>query len=182
MLLLQIKNDIKHSKFIVDRIYNYKKLNEKLKKNKTIVENFANTKVLITAERFPGLNASDLIKYVLGVSFLKKNIIMYIGSANGQLKYHCSAGFIKLSKNQKVKIPLVLIKLTKIVSIKLPSLTDIPTALHLNNVPKSLQLFFEPVFKTQFLIVQLNSFKLFSHNGCRPKKLKRKKRKKIFFG
>jgi hypothetical protein len=182
MLLLQIKNSNKQSKLLVGRICSYKKLNEKLKKNKVITENLANNKILITTKKFPNLDASDLIKYVLGVSFFKKNIIMYIGCTNGQLKYHCSAGFIRLSKKQKIKIPLVLVKLTKVISIKLPSLTNIPTALHLNNVPKSLQLFFEPVFKTQFFIVQLNTFKLFSHNGCRPKKLKRKKRKKVFFG
>lgn len=182
MLLLQIKNSVRQNFFLINHIYSYKKLNEKLKSNKIMGRSFVEAKMLIIEKKFSSLNVSDLIKYVIGISFLKKNIMMYIGCVDGQLKYHCSAGIIKLNKNQKVKIPLVLLKLTKVISIKLPSLTNVPTALHLNNMPKSLQLFFESVFKTQFFIIQLNSFKSFSHNGCRPKKLKRKKRKKVFFG
>lgn len=182
MLLLQIKNIAKQSQFTINRIYNYKKLNKKLRNSKVIVENFIKIKVLILADFFCSLNTLSLVKYVVGISFLKKNITIYVGDANGRLNYNCSAGLIKLNKKQKIKIPLVLIKLTKIVTNKLPNVADIPTALHLNNVPKSLQLFFEPVFKTQFFIIQLNNFRVFPHNGCRPKKLKRKKRKKTFFG
>jgi len=112
---------------------------------------------------------------------LKKNTIIYITSSCGQLKYQCSAGFLKLNKKQKIKIPFVLIKLTKTLLNKMPYLNRIPIALHLNNIPKPLQFFFEAIFKTQFFIIQLSSFKSFPHNGCRPKKLKRKKKKLFFF-
>ena len=125
MLLLQIKNSVKHSKFLVNRVCDYKKLNEKLKNGRIIAGNYTNTKMLITTSFFPSLNTASLIKYILGVSFLKKNIAVCIGNTSGQLKYSCSAGLIKLNKNQKVKIPLVLIKLTKIISIKLASLTSV---------------------------------------------------------
>lgn len=182
MLLLQIKNIAKQSQSLINRIYNYKKLSKKIKSSKLIAESFTKVKVLIMADFFCNLNTLNLIKYVLGISFLKRNITIYIGDANGRLNYNCSAGLIKLSKKQKIKIPLVLMRLTKIVAAKLPNVADSTTALHLNNVPKSLQLFFEPVFKTQFFIIQLNNFRVFPHNGCRPKKLKRKKRKKTFFG
>lgn len=181
MLLLQIKNNIKKDRSLLSQICNAKKVNEKLKEKQTTIESFQNTKKLIKTNFFYNLNTLEIIKYIIGVSFLKKNTIIYITDIRGKLKYYCSAGFIKLNKKQKVKIPLVLMKLTKIILAKVPNLKKMPVAVHLNNISKPLQFFFEPIFKTQFFIIQLTSFKTFPHNGCRPKKLKRKKRKKIFF-
>ena len=134
-----------------------------------------------SSEFFYNLKIFDTIKYIIGVSFLKKNTIIYITNNYGKLKYQCSAGYIKLNKKQKIKVPLVLVKLTKIMLKKIPYLKTTPIALHLNNLPQPLQFFFEYIFKTQFFIVKISSFKTFSYNGCRPKKLKRKKRKKFSF-
>jgi len=181
MLLLQKKNEIKKKKNLLIHIYNNKVLNQKLKEKKTIINDFSNTKKSIQKKRFHNLNILETLKYIVGVSFLKKNTIIYITSSCGQLKYQCSAGFLKLNKKQKIKIPFVLIKLTKTLLNKMPYLNRIPIALHLNNIPKPLQFFFEAIFKTQFFIIQLSSFKSFPHNGCRPKKLKRKKKKLFFF-
>ena len=181
MLLLQIKNNIKKDRSLLSQICNAKKVNERLKRKQTTIQSFQNTKKLIKTNFFYNLNTLEIIKYIVGISFLKKNTIIYITDIRGRLKHYCSAGFIKLNKKQKIKIPLVLMKLTKVILAKVPNLKKIPVAIHLNNISKQLQFFFEPIFKTQFFIIQLASFKTFPHNGCRPKKLKRKKRKKIFF-
>lgn len=181
MLLLHLKNNIKKDKGLLNQICNAKKINDKLKEKHTIIENFQNTKELIKTNFFYNLNTIEIIKYVIGISFLKKNTIIYVTDTKGQLKHYCSAGFIKLNKKQKVKVPLVLVKLTKVILAKIPNLKKMPVTIHLNNISKPLQFFFEPIFKTQFFIIQLTSFKTFPHNGCRPKKLKRKKRKKILF-
>jgi ribosomal protein S11 len=182
MLLLQIKNSVKNKKLsLLHNIYISKKFKNKLIEKKSIIENFNTTKNLIKTDFFHNLNSIETVKYIVGLSFFKKNTIIYIIDMNGRLKYQCSAGFIKLNKNQKTKMPLVLIKLTKILLFKMSHLNKIPVAIHLNNMPRSLQYFFEFIFKTQFLIVQLTSFQTFPHNGCRPKKLKRKKRKNFYF-
>ena len=181
MLLLQIKNNIERRKILLCQIYINKLLNKELKKKKIIIENFKEIKNFMKFKSFDNLKVLDSIKYVIGVSFLEKNTIIYITDNYGQLKYQCSAGHIKLNKKQKIKVPLALIKLTKIVLNKIPYLKKTPIAFHLNNLSQPLQFFFEYILKTQFFIIKLSSFKVYPCNGCRPKKLKRKKRKKFFF-
>jgi ribosomal protein S11 len=181
MLLLQIKNNMNKKKFLVNQIYISKLLNKTLKERKIIIENFKIIKNFIIFKSFHNLKVSDSIKYVIGISFLKKNTIIYITNSYGKLKYQCSAGHIKLNKKQKTKVPLVLIKLTKVILNKVPYLKKTPVAFHLNNLSQPIQFFFEYILKTQFFIIKLSSFKVYPCNGCRPKKLKRKKRKKFFF-
>jgi ribosomal protein S11 len=180
MLLLQIKNNIKKKEFLLNQIYISKVLNKNLEKKKNTIENFRNVKKFMITKFFYDLKIFDAIKYIVGISFLKKNTVIYISYTSGRLKYQCSAGYIKLNKKQKIKMPLVLLKLTKIILSKIPYLKKTPIAFHFSNLSQPLQSFFEYVFKLQFFIVQLSSFKIFSHNGCRPKKLKRKKRKFFF--
>jgi ribosomal protein S11 len=181
MLLVQINNFTWAENRLQLKLLHNKKIGQKLKQQKAFSENFKNTKTLIKTNFFYNLNKLDLIRYIIGVKFLKKNTVAYITDIHGKLKHCISGGYIKLNKKQKTRVPLILIKLTKSILLKLPSLRKIPVAIHLTNTTKPIQLFFESVFKIQFFVAQLVLFKTFPHNGCRPKKLKRKKRKKLIF-
>jgi ribosomal protein S11 len=180
MLLVQIKSFIQEENEL-QKVLHDKRVSQKLKQQKAFLESFKTAKTLIKTDFFYNLNKSDVIRYIIGVRFLKRNTVVYITDVQGRLKHCASEGHMKLNKKQKTKFSLVLIKLTRSILAKLPDLKRAPIAIHLINVVRSVQFSFESAFKTQFFVVQLVSFKAFPHNGCRPKKLKRKKRKKLIF-
>jgi hypothetical protein len=69
-------------------------------------------------------------------------------------------------------------KFYKILVAKLKFLQGTPVALHFNNVEFNFQWFLDKVTKKLFITI-VRFYTKYSHNGCRKKKIKRKKIKKI---
>ena len=110
------------------------------------------------------------------------NTILYLSDIKGTIKFFCSAGTLKMNKKQKTKKMSVILKLIKFMlpKINFVSNNDL-IALHLKNFNKHLSLFvLNFLFKYKNIgMVKINNNQ--PHNGCRPKKLKRKKRQRINF-
>ena len=179
--LLQIKHIQNLTKKIKNQIFFFKKL----KKD----ENFKNLRFLISKTEIFEFSEDayedvhdTLINYVIGISMYNTNTILYLSDIKGTIKFFCSAGTLKMNKKQKTKKVSVLIKLINFMLPKINFVTNTDLiGLHLKNFNKHLSLFIlNFLFKYRNIgMVKINNNQ--PHNGCRPRKLKRKKRQKVNF-
>lgn len=144
-------NDIKQT--------NYKVLSKKLFK-KNSVFNFSKT--------------NNLIVYIIDITFSKSNTFLNVMDSSGKLKFFSSAGHFSLKgKNKKFRFN-VFKNIYRILLTKLKFLKNKPIALHLKNVGAN-KFWIIKKLKTKFFIKVVRIFNLFSFNGCRKKKVRRKK-------
>jgi ribosomal protein S11 len=95
----------------------------------------------------------------------------------GNPKISLSAGLINLTKRQKKTQPMALINIFKILLLKARFLKDNPIALHFKNTKPYYESLIIRVLKDKLYIKSIQSYNLSPHNGCRPKKIKRIKRR-----
>jgi len=127
--------------------------------------------------------SEGLVTLILGVSVYKTNIIVYLTDVKGKVRYYNTSGILGITKKQKRKTISVILKLLKVLVAENNYLNkDIEIALHFKNLNKRTCFVI-----TTFLTKNLTNMKVIKisnnqpHNGCRPKKIKRKKRRKILF-
>ena len=122
-----------------------------------------------------------LIKFIINISFIKSNICLHIMDCSGKSKYLKSSKAI----NNKLKSLSIqnLENFYKIIVSELDFLKNAPVAIHFNNIEFNYPWLTEKISKKLFLTV-LKFYNKHSHNGCRKKKLKRKKfsKKKLLSG
>lgn len=126
------------------------------------------------------VNSQDfMIMYIINVSFLKANTAIHISDIKGNLKLFYSAGSVNLAGKQKRKRRIAVSKLITLLLKKATYLTGKPVALHLNNVD-----FYKPLIirklKRNLYIKIIKIFNQTPYNGCRKRKLRRKKYTKKF--
>jgi ribosomal protein S11 len=157
--------------------YEYNK-NYLIKKHKTFfIENYKKNR---TIDYSP-------ILYIIHISFLKKNTTIHVTDIKGKLKIFCSASYsLKLEGKQKTKQPKAISALLKYFFRKkvqrlkknIPDKELLTIALHLKYVSKNFIRLITQKLKDDFQLKLLNYFNFYPHNGCRPRKLKRVKRRK----
>lgn len=119
------------------------------------------------------------IFYVIYFNFSISNTNLQIMDSLGNSKIFYSAGLVDLKGKQKVVRKLVLVKLFNILTLlKLKLIKNAPIALHLKNVGSSKFLIVKKL-KRKFFIKIIKSFELTAYNGCRKKKERRKRQKKL---
>ena len=112
--------------------------------------------------------------YIVTLSFLKINTNLHVADTKGNTKLFfnsCSANLVGKQKKNRTKA------VTRLISLmfkKANFLREKPIALHLNNVG-SHKSFIIYKFKQSFFIRIIKNFTLIPHNGCRKKKIRRKK-------
>lgn len=121
------------------------------------------------------------LKYIVGVSLSNTNSIIYVTDIKGKIKFFLSAGFLGLNGRQKIKKPAVLVKLLRSLIVKRQLKRKSCVALHLKNFNKFYTSIVLSLLKKHLKIGFVRVFNNKPHNGCRPKKLKRKKRRRVFF-
>lgn len=136
---------------------NYKKLNYNLVlRNKQFVKH------------------KSLISYVIAISFSRSNTTVHVMDFSGILKFCCSAGNLFLNgKNKIARIPIFK-SIKRILSQKSRLLHSKPIALHLKNVG-SKKFWIINKLKKKLFIKVIRNFNVYPHNGCRRKKVRRKK-------
>jgi ribosomal protein S11 len=125
----------------------------------------------------------NIIKYVLGITMKNTNIIVYMTDVKGTIMFSCTAGLLGVRRKQRRKKVPVLIRLLKFLLLKTncANQKDL-VALHLRNFSEKLSSF-TLNFILEYLNIELVRIENnHPHNGCRPKKQKRKKRLKLHFG
>jgi ribosomal protein S11 len=125
-----------------------------------------------TVNKFKSNKNSYLIKYIIDITFSKTNTRLHVMDFSGRLKLFYSAGFFNYKgKNKKVRF-LVFKELFKVLLSKGKFLKNQPIAIHLKNTRKVKIIKF---LKKKFFVVSVKVFTSYPHNGCRKKKMKRKK-------
>ena len=167
MFLLHI-NKYNLKKNNLSKIYYYKQLIEKMKKQK-FIENF--------------LDETVFVNYIIGISISKTKIIVYLTDIKGEVIYFNTSGLLNITKKQRRKKIVVIFKLLKILLFKYKNLNkNKKIALHFKNLDKKTVLnilFFITKYLKNIKIIKIINNQ--PHNGCRPKKIKRNKKRKIKF-
>ena len=119
----------------------------------------------------------NLVTYIVDISFSKSNTFLHIMDFSGNLKFFYSAGsFNYLGKNKRARY-VVFRDLYRVLVSKLKFLNSKPIALHLKNVGYN-KFWIVKKLKKKFFIKCVKSFDIYPHNGCRKRKMRRKKFKK----
>lgn len=145
-----------------------KQIKEILNKNKTKQKIYNYTKSL-------DLNSKDEITYVINIKLFKTNTYLQLTDSYGKIQFFCSAGIADLNSKRKTKQPTALIKILEILKNKVQFFRTNLVALHLKNTKSYHRKLIIKELKKYCTIslIQENDSKPF--NGCRPKKIKRKK-------
>jgi ribosomal protein S11 len=123
------------------------------------------------------------IKYIVVISVLKSNTFVHLTDVKGNLKLLISAGTANLSgKRQKSKLELALSRVLTVLTTKTQYLTNQSILVHIKNAPliksKSyIRYIIGNILEKRFNIVHFVNSTLLPHNGCRPKKIKRGKKR-----
>jgi ribosomal protein S11 len=125
-------------------------------------------------------NNQDLIlMYVINISFLKANTTIHVSDIKGNMKLFYSAGSVGLGGKQKRQRRVAAAKLISLLLKKATFLSNKPIALHLNNVNSYKNLIVSKL-KRNLYIRLIKTFNQAPYNGCRKKKVRRKKYTKKF--
>jgi ribosomal protein S11 len=174
---LKLKTSLlKKEKFYVKNLLNQVTYLKKLKENDS--RNLSKEEFIIfDSEK---TNLQDLtIAYIINISFLKANTTIHVSDTQGNLKLFYSAGSVELSGKQKRRRRIAISKLISLVFKKATFLGQKPIALHLNNVNFYRNLIIGKLKRNLYIKI----IKILNHtpyNGCRRKKLRRKKYTKQF--
>ena len=119
----------------------------------------------------------NLINYVINVILSPTNTVVNVTDVQGNVIISISAGAINLTKFQKKAQPMALLNIFKTLLVKAKFLQNKSVAIHFKNVKRFHESFFINTLKSKLYIKSIQSYNLTPHNGCRPKKLKRVKRR-----
>lgn len=118
--------------------------------------------------------SEQIVMYIIDITFSRSNTFLHVMDSTGQLKFFASAGhFNYKGKNKKFRLN-VLKSIYKILLTKLKYLKGKPIALHLKNVGSN-KFWIIKKLKTKFFLKTVKVFNSFPFNGCRNKKIRRKK-------
>lgn len=120
-----------------------------------------------------------VIMYIVTISFLKANIMIHVSDIKGNVKWFCSSGLVNASGKRRTQKRSIILKLLYLLFQKVTFLSKAPIALHLNNA-SYFKTFIINKLKKKFYIKIIKSFNQIPYNGCRKKKIRRKKFTKIF--
>lgn len=137
---------------------NYKKLNSQLFMKPTFFQSTA------------------FVLYVVEILFLKKNTFFHVSDFLGNLKFFYSAGFFKQKGKEKIARSLALRKFYRVLVSKLKFVKKFPIAIHFKNADFNMFWFLKKL-KKKFFIPVVKHFVQYPYNGCKKKKIRRKKSK-----
>jgi len=122
-------------------------------------------------------NKQNLINYIININLSKTNTIVNVTDINGNPKVIISAGLIKFKSSQKTMQPSAILNVLKTLFLKAMFLNNKCVALHFKNTKVYYESLIINLLKTKVFIKSIRSYNLYPHNGCRPKKLKRFKKR-----
>jgi ribosomal protein S11 len=120
-----------------------------------------------------------LIVYIITVTFLKANTNINVSDIKGNVKLSFTSGSVNLIGKQKKHRLKAVSRLISLLAKKATFLKNHPVAIHLHNV-SSYKFLILKRLKVNFFIQLVKSFNLSPYNGCRKRKVRRKKYVKKF--
>jgi ribosomal protein S11 len=167
---------LQEKKLYVENLLNQVVYLKKLKTNDYKSLGIKKSTIYINKE----INPQDfVVVYVINLSFLKANTTIHVSDIRGNLKLFFSAGSVNLTGKQKRKRRIAVSKLILLLLKNANFLSRKPIALHLNNVNFYKNLIVRKLKRNLYIKI-IKIFNQIPHNGCRKKKLRRKKYTKKF--
>lgn len=123
------------------------------------------------------LKSQNSVNYVVSVVLSPTNTFVTVNDVRGNVIVSASAGLIKLTKFQKRSQPTAVMNIFKHILAKVTFLQNKTISVHFKNVKRFHESLILTSLKPFFVIKSFQSNNLSPHNGCRPKKLKRIKRR-----
>lgn len=167
---------LQEEKFYVKNLLNQVTYLKKLK---------ANDYKSLGIEKFGTYNSKNtspqdfMVMYIINISFLKANTTIHVSDIQGNLKLFYSSGSVALTGKQKRKRRIAISKLISLVLKKATFLGRKPIAVHLNNVNFYKNLIVRKLKRNLYIKI-IKIFNQTPYNGCRKRKLRRKKYTKKF--
>jgi ribosomal protein S11 len=166
-----------------NNLIKYLKLNRHIKKKNILVSFLKQIDEKNQIKRFSlvynyllPFKPKNLIKYIISINLLEKNTFLNVTDIKGNLKFFRSAGFVELKGKRKIKQPLAFNNLIDSLKNEASFLYNKPVALHLTNVNFFSYKYIVSKLQKKIFITFIEVFDSKPHNGCRPKKIKRKKK------
>ena len=110
--------------------------------------------------------------YILHVTLLNSNIIINITDIKGKLITSCCSGIMKFTGSQKTRY-LALINVLKKIKHEIKYLKNNKFAIHFKGLKRNRRIILKKLNK-KINIQVIKFFNLSPHNGCRPKKTRKK--------
>lgn len=160
----------------------YKSKPKHVVKTKNALEHVKNNRRVKSLSKIQNIKGStqvtqNLVNYVLNIQISTTNTLVSLADSNGQPVVSFSGGSINLKKRQKRMQPLALVNILKFLLLKARFLHNKTVAVHFTNVKIYYESLVIKMLKKVMFIKLVKSYNLQPHNGCRPKKLKRFKRR-----
>jgi ribosomal protein S11 len=130
-----------------------------------------NSKFLIESKF---LSSTTFVMYIIDISFSKKNTLFHVSDCSGNVKFFYSAGSFQQKGKGKVARSIVLRKFYKLLVSKLKFVKKVPLAIHFKNADSNMFWFLKKL-KKKFFITIVKHFNQYPYNGCRKRKIRRKK-------
>lgn len=173
--MLQINNFLKLVKLKKQYL---KKLKEKSHLLKTKKENYKKFSYSLKSQNKSFNANSFILMYVISIVFSRSNSLLHIMDFSGKLKFFYSAGSFDYSGKSKKARLVVFKKFYRLLVSKLSFLKNKPIGLHLTNVGLN-KTWIVKRLKKRFFIIVIRNFNSYPHNGCRKRKVRRKKVRKL---
>ena len=157
------------------KLLSYLKTSKKRLKNLFFL--FKNKNSLSTITTKTKIKSQNTVNYIINVVVSPTNTLINVADVKGNVIITASSGLIKLTKFQKRAQPSAMVSIFKHLSTKLLFLQNQTVSLHFKNVKRFHESLLLTMLKNFFLIKSFQSNNLSPHNGCRPKKIKRIKRR-----
>ena len=123
----------------------------------------------------------NTINYIFTIKISKTNTLINLSTIRGNIITFFSSGHLNLTKKQKIIQPFALLSLLKAIMVNNPEINSKTVTLHFKNLKPYYESLLTNLLKKIIFINLIKSYNLSPHNGCRPKKIKRfKKRTKQF--
>ena len=114
------------------------------------------------------------VMYIIDISFSKKNTLFHVSDFSGNIKFFYSAGSFQQKGKGKIARSIILRKFYRILVSKLKFIKKVPIAVHFKNADSNMFWFLKKL-KKNFFITVVKHFINYPYNGCRNRKIRRKK-------
>lgn len=114
------------------------------------------------------------VMYIVEIFFSKKNTLFHISDCSGNIKFFYSAGSFQQKGKGKTARSIVLRKFYRLLISRLKFIRKVPIAVHFKNADSNMFWFLKKL-KKKFFIALVKHFNQYPYNGCRKKKIRRKK-------
>ena len=129
-----------------------------------------------TAEKIKRVSKNKPIDFVLFIKFTQSNIIVHLTDVTGRIVLNVSSGLLNLKGKERIN-KYAILQIIRILFYRYKN-TPLTIALHFRGLNRNYIKLVTKHLKKVFLIKIVKCFNSVSHNGCKPKKIRRLKNKR----